>query len=495
MAIDLRFTSVEIVDGTGAAGFIGDVDVSGDRIADVRRSSEAQPSEWRDDVATAIDGTGLVLAPGFIDVHCHDDWAVLAEPDHRFKTLQGVTSIVNGNCGMSAAPATDMVPGVPTFGRLAGYFAELEERPAAVNTASLVGHGAIRTAVMGLRTDRAPDRDERRQLADRLAEALADGAVGLSSGLAYEPGRYSAPDELIELCRIVAEVGGIYATHMRDEADGLIASIAESIDVAERSDVRLQISHLKAAGRDNWGRVVDALRMIDEARDRGVDVMADQYPYTRGSSLLEQIVNGGALDGPSPFGTITTDDIVVAAAPQHPRWEGLTVSEIARSEGVRPREMAERIVEEEGRRCIAVIDIMDDTDVATVMRHPQVMIGSDGVPLGDKPHPRLGHTYPRVLARFVRERSLLDLATAVHRMTAMPAERFGFEDRGVIRAGAFADLVLFDPATILDTGTYADPNSVPIGIMGVWVNGDRVVVDGEVTGSRPGRVVRHPGSG
>lgn len=483
----LVIEQVTVIDGTGAPGVTADVVVAGDRIVEVVAGDSAATA---DPDAERIDGSGLVLTPGFIDVHSHDDTAVLAHPDHACKTLQGVTSVVVGNCGISAAPASDHTPGLTIYERMADYFAALDERTPAVNVGALIGHGTIRAAVMGLRTDRQPDDEERAAMAEHLDRAMADGALGLSSGLAYEPGRYAVGAELIELNRQVAAAGGIYATHMRDEGDDLLDSIDESIEVAEATGVPLQISHLKASGRDNWGTADEALARIDAARQRGVDVMADQYPYTRGSSLLEQIVSGGALDGPSPFGHVTPADVLVAAAPGHPEWEGRTVAEIGQAEGVEGRAMADRIIEAEGRRCIVVIDNMAEDDIRTIMGHESVMVGSDGVPGGAKPHPRLHHTYPRVLGHYVREQGLLDLADAVRRMTSTPARRFGFADRGEIRAGAYADLVLFDPATIIDTGTWAEPTAVPAGIVGVWVNGRRVVEAGAVTGARPGRVVR-----
>jgi len=480
----LVIEQVTVIDGTGAPGVTADVRIDGDRVAEVAAAGSIVGQEG----AERINGTGLVLTPGFIDVHSHDDTAVLAKPDHDCKTLQGVTSVVVGNCGISAAPASDHTPGLTIYDRMADYFAAVDERSPAVNVGALIGHGTIRAAVMGLRTDRQPDAEERAAMADHLDRAMADGALGLSSGLAYEPGRYAGGDELIELNRQVAAAGGIYATHMRDEGDDLLDSIDESIEVAEATGVPLQISHLKASGRANWGTADQALARIDAARQRGVDVMADQYPYTRGSSLLEQIV--GALDGPSPFGHVTPADVLVAAAPGHPEWEGKTVAEIGQAEGIEPRMMADRIIDAEGRRCIVVIDNMAEDDIRTIMGHESVMVGSDGVPGGAKPHPRLHHTYPRVLGHYVRDEGLLELPDAVRRMTSTPARRFGFTDRGEIRAGAYADLVLFDSATIVDTGTWAEPTAVPAGIVGVWVNGQRVVDAGAVTGARPGQVVR-----
>ncbi|MCP4223263.1 MAG: D-aminoacylase [Actinomycetia bacterium] len=481
---DIVFRNATVVDGTGSPPVAADVLVVQDRISAVGEHLDTTVG------SVVIDATGLVLAPGFIDVHTHDDAAVLVDPDLGCKTLQGVTSVVVGNCGMSLFPEAGLIPGMPTFGRADDYLARLADQPSAVNVATLVGHGTVRTAVMGLQTNRQPDRAERTAMADLVSEALADGAIGMSSGLAYEPGRYAAPGELIELAKLLVDSGAIYTTHMRDEADGLLASVDESIMVAEEAGVPLQISHLKAAGRENWGTVNDALDRIDNARQRGIDVMADQYPYTRGSTLLEQVISAGAFVGPSPFGHLRPEDVLVAAAPV-PDWSGKTIAAIAAEAGVSGQEMADRMVTEAGRDCFVVLDTMSEDDVQTVMAHPAVMTGSDGIPIGDKPHPRLHHTYPRLLGHYCRQLGVLDLSDAIHRMTAMPATRFGFKDRGVVTPGAFADLVLLNPQTITDTGTYADPTNVPTGIEGVWVNGVRVIEAGTPTGDHPGQPIRH----
>ena len=482
----LTFTGVTVLDGSGEEPFVGDVVVRGDRI---ERSGAPDDAG----AGTVVDGRGLALAPGFIDVHTHDDVTVMVDPDLSCKTLQGVTSVVVGNCGISAAPASGHTRGFTVHERIDDYFRAVEDSGPAVNVASLVGHGAVRAAVMGLQNDADPSDAELGAMAELVAAAMADGTIGMSTGLAYEPGRYSRHEEIVALAAVVADAGGIYTTHIRDAADGLLDSIDESIAVSDETGVPLQISHLKAAGRTNWGRAIDALDRIDAARDRGVDVMADQYPYTRGSTLLEQIISAGALDGPSAFGHAQPEDVLVAAAPRHPEWEGHTLPEIAAVEGVHPREMADRIVAAEGRDCFVVLASMDENDVRTVMAHQCVMVGSDGISAGARPHPRLHHTYPRILGHYVRQEGVLSLPEAIRRMTSMPAERFGFTDRGTITPGAHADLVLFDPATVIDTGTYADPTTVPEGIHGVWVNGSQVVEDGHVTGTRPGRIVRGRG--
>ncbi|MCB0992995.1 MAG: D-aminoacylase [Acidimicrobiales bacterium] len=472
----MLFSNVTVIDGTGSAPFVGDVETEGQRIKSVR--------------PTDAEGCGLALAPGFIDVHTHDDIQLLRTPDMAFKTLQGVTSVVVGNCGISAAPEHDGAPMKPTFPTMSAYFGALDDEPAAVNATVLLGHGAVRAAVMGLHENRTATRDELAAMSDHVAEALEAGVIGMSSGLAYEPGRYTGIDEMVELVRLIADAGGIYTTHMRDEATGLLDSIDESIAVAEATGARLQISHLKASDKSVWGMVVPALARIDQARDRGVDVMFDQYPYTRGSTLFDQVVSSGALDGQSQFGFLEPQDILIASAPGYPEWEGLTLDQVAAAEGAQPRDMADRIASELNRRCVVILDRMSEDDVQTVMAHPQLIVGSDGVFGGSRPHPRLHHTYPRILGHYVRELGLLGLPQAVKAMTSTAAQRFGFVDRGVVAEGAFADLVLFDPATIADTGTYMNPTTVPRGIDGVWVNGVRVVEGGTITGERPGHTIR-----
>jgi N-acyl-D-amino-acid deacylase len=481
---DLVIRAATVFDGTGAPGVVSDVAVESDRIVAVGNEVAGGRRE--------VPGEGLAIAPGFIDVHTHDDWALLAQPELSFKTKQGVTTVVTGNCGFGPAPVTDIAFGPTTFDRMRDFFARVEETAPAVNVAGLTGHGSIRAAVMGTTSARPADRAERLRMATLLADALADGVVGMSSGLAYEPGRYAGPDEIFELAALVAGAGGIYTTHMRDEADGLLHSIDEALDVGERTGIKVQISHLKANGRQNWGRAGAALARIADAQRRGIDVMADQYPYTRGSTLLEQVLSSGAFDGASPFGALSGEQVLIAAAPRRPEWEGRTVAELAREQGLGDKAMAQTIVTALGRTCFVVLDTMDEDDVRLIMRHPSVIVGSDGIAAGDKPHPRLAHTFPRVLGAYARQLGVLTMAEAVHRMTGASAQRFGLVDRGEIRRGAFADLVLFDPETIVDTGTYADPLTPPVGIVEVWVNGTTVVRDGAASGSRPGRVLRRP---
>lgn len=491
---DIVIRGATLFDGTGAASSVGDLAVRGDRIAAI---GEIEGTG----AAIEIDAHGLALAPGFIDVHSHDDFAVLTTPAMDFKLMQGVTSEVVGNCGMGAAPYSavrehfgtffgdDAMPGWEGY---RGYLELVEREPPSLNVAMLVGHNTIRAAVMGM-ARRAPTHNELRAMRELVREGLEAGAVGLSTGLIYEPGLYCATEEVIELARDVAESGGVYATHMRNEASGLLDAVREALRIGHESGVRVQISHHKAAGKKNWGRVRESIRLIEQARAEGLDVTADQYPYTSGSTMLAAVLHNNALSPQGDRGGIARAEperVLIASAPLHPEYEGRTIAELAAELGLTPEETARKVDADEQHRAIAILDLMDEGDVQTVMRHPTTMIGSDGIPLGGKPHPRLYGTFARVLGHYARELGLLRMEEAVHRMTGMPAQKFGLADRGVLRAGNYADLVLFDPATVIDTGTFKEPKRYPDGISYVFVNGVAVVATGRHTGARPGRALR-----
>jgi N-acyl-D-aspartate/D-glutamate deacylase len=490
---DIVVRGARIIDGTGAASFAGGLAVRGDRIAAIGEVEGA--------AALEIDARGLALAPGFIDVHSHDDFAVLTTPMMDFKLNQGVTTEVVGNCGIGAAPYPALREHFGTFfGDAAmpgwdgyrGYLEMVEHAPPSLNVAMLVGHNTVRAAVMGM-ARRAPTQEERRAMREVVREGLDAGAVGLSTGLIYEPGRHCATEEVIELARDVAAAGGLYATHMRNEASGLLDAVREAIRIGRESGVRVQISHHKAAGKRNWGRVRESIELIEEARAEGLDVTADQYPYTSGSTMLAAVLHNDALNPQSDRGGIARlepERVLIASAPFHPEYEGKTIAELAMQLGLSPEDAARKVDTDEQHRAIAILDLMDEGDVQTVMRHPTTMIGSDGIPLGGKPHPRLYGTFARVLGHYARELGVLTMEDAVYRMTGMPAQKFGLADRGVLRAGAFADLVIFDPATVIDIGTYNDPKRYPAGIPHVFVNGVAVVANGRHTNARPGRALR-----
>lgn len=485
---DLIVREVSIYDGTGAPPTTGDVAVEADRIAAVGSATGT--------ARETLDGRGRALAPGFIDVHTHDDYAAVLHPDMSFKTLGGVTTCVVGNCGMGAAPwrqaaamARPLHPQpLPQWEGYRGYFELLERQPPALNVAALVGLGTARHAAMG--TDaRAPTAAEMNAMKTIVQEGLDAGAVGISSGLIYDPGRHANTDELVELATVMRGTRGLYATHMRNEGTGLLESVTEAISIGERAGVPVQISHHKASGKEAWGLVTASLKLIEDAQRRGVDVHADQYPYTAGSTMFSAVFRGDALGGES-LGGLEPEQVVIASAAKHHEWEGCSIATLAKQMSCDWQTAARRVLTEEPGATV-VLHTMREEDVRTVMRHPSTMIGSDGLPtLEGKPHPRLYGTFARVLGHYARDEGVFPLEEAVYRMTGFPAAKFGFDDRGVIRPGAKADLVLFDPATVIDRGTFEDPKHTPAGIAAVYINGEATVRDGKPTAARGGRVLR-----
>jgi N-acyl-D-aspartate/D-glutamate deacylase len=490
---DLVIRGGTVYDGTGAAGVRADIGVRGERIVAFGTITAKGDSE--------LDARGAAVAPGFIDVHTHDDYAVLLEPEMSFKVMQGVTTGVVGNCGSGVVP---FEAGLVRFQRIhpganpapwdgfGGYLERVDATRPSCNVAVLMGHGALRRGAMG-NDAREPSAAELDRMKAWVREGVGAGAVGLSTGLIYEPGRYAKTDEVIALAReLGGPAGGLYASHMRNEADGLLDAVRETIRIGEEAGVPVEISQHQASGRRNWGRVRDSLALIDEARARGVDVTADQYPYTAGSTSLFAVIQNGAFRGDSPggLGQLEGGDVLISFAPKHPEWEGRTVATLASGWEVDAETAAQRVLEGEGETCFVVVFTMAEDDIKTIMKHESTMIGSDGVPSGGNPHPRLYGCFARVLGRYVREEKVLDLPTAIHRMTGMPAAKFQLLDRGTIRPGAFADLVVFDPARIDDLATYSEPRQAPAGIRAVYVNGTAVARAGRHTGARPGRGLR-----
>ncbi len=482
---DLILREVDIYDGRGDGPVMGDVAVDGDTIAAVGKVAGS--------ATTVIDGRGLSISPGFIDVHTHDDFAAVLHPDMAFKTQGGVTSCVVGNCGMGAAPwrpasrlARAFHPqALPEWDGYRGYLDLLESQPPGVNIAVLIGHGTARASAMGS-SQRVPSDVEMGAMKDIVREGLDAGAVGLSSGLIYDPGRYAATNELVELASLMRGSGGLYATHMRDEGLGLLASVNEAIAIGERAGVPVQISHHKASGREAWGLVSQSLALIEAAQARGLDVHADQYPYTAGSTVLSAVYR----EGPTGLGGPPPEAVVIASAAARREWEGKSIAQIAVEMGCAPADAAARVLAAEPGATV-VLHTMSEDDVRAVMRHPSTMIGSDGLPtLEGKPHPRLYGTFARVLGHYARDERVLSLADAIWRMTGFAARKFGFADRGVLEAGRKADLVLFDAKTIVDRGTFEDPKQTPAGIRSVYVNGTLTVEGGKATGARNGRVLR-----
>ncbi|MCY2958850.1 MAG: D-aminoacylase [Planctomycetota bacterium] len=509
---DLVVTGGTLVDGTGAVPRIADVAVREGRIAAI---GQVDPEQ----AALRIDARGLAVAPGFVDIHSHSDRSILDVPTADSRVLQGYTCEITGNCGGSVAPS---IPGAKRpFAGVADYLKALEESRPAIHQALLVGHGTLRERRVG-EVDRRLTASELATLELDVEQALADGAVGLSSGLEYVPGIYAPAEELRALAKITARRGRLYASHMRSEDRYLLEAVDEILELARTSRSRVQVSHLKACGTRNWPKIDVALARIEAAATGGFDVRADMYPYTAYSTGLTILLEKWARDGgdeamlarladPAQRARIRAelidhvdnepggfDRIVIASQLEgsNGAFTGLSIAEIGARTAREPVDAFLALLESERGSVSYVGHAMQESDVAKVLAHPLVCVGSDGyvqAAHGDttsKPHPRSFGTTARVLGRYCRELGAFDLATAVKKLAAMPAERAGLVERGRALAGFHADLVVFDPVRVSDRATFAEPRLPPVGIEWVIVAGRVVVRGGEITGERPGSVLR-----
>jgi len=473
LKFDVVVAGGTILDGTGAKGVKGDIGISGDRIAAMGDLSKAKAS-------SRIDASGRIVAPGFIDAHTHDDRAVLSTPQMAPKVSQGVTTVVTGNCGVSLAPLVDRDPPPPLnllgdrswfrYDSMREYVDEVRGQPPAVNMAMLVGHSTLRAGAMHS-LDRPASAIEIDRMTQRLDEALDAGCIGMSTGLAYPPAINAPTDEVVQLATCVARHGGIYTTHMRNERDGVVDSVRETLEIGKRANVPVVISHHKCSGRENFGLTKKTLPLIAEARKRQ-QVNLDVYPYTASSTVLLADWVGGA------------EKVLVTWSEPHPECAGRVFEDIRREWGVSVEEAAERL-----QPAGAIYYQMDEADLRRVLAFEDAMIGSDGLPHDTHPHPRLWGTFPRVLGHYVREEKLFPLEQAVRRMTSVPAAVFGLKDRGALRQGAYADLVIFDPEAVIDAATFESPTLMAPGIDRVMVNGRPVWQEGASTDARPGRVL------
>ena len=476
---DLIIRDATILDGTGAPRFTGDVGVTGDRIVGVGDLGGA--SGDREVIAT-----GRALAPGFIDAHTHDDRAVISGAQCLCcKSSQGVTSVVVGNCGVSISPGRfpkrpppplDLVGDDSNFlfDSFGDYAEALKKTPAAVNTYALIGHQTLRALTMGDDCLTRPAKDaEIARMRGYVAEAMASGASGFSTGLWYKPNMMATTDEVIAVAEPLTQHGGLYTTHMRDEADRICASIEETAKIGARLGIQVHISHHKCSLPENYGRSTQTLALL-EAYAQTQDIAFDVYPYPAGSTVL--------------MPDRLRDDlrVIIAWSKPFPEMAGKDLTDVARGWNTDIRSAAEKLLP-----AGAITFQMDEEDVRRIMAHPMSVIGSDGIPHDVFPHPRLWGTFPRVLGYYSRHLGLFDLETAVHKMTGRTAQLFGIVDRGVIRQGAFADLVLFDPHTVIDLATFEQPTIPSQGIEQVWTNGQLVYrgADG-LTGATPGRLIR-----
>ncbi len=533
MAWSVLLRGGTLVDGTGAPGRRADVALEGELIAAIAPALSGPADR-------VLDVTGCVVAPGFIDMHSHSDLFYLACPSAESKIRQGVTTEVVGMCSFSQAPVRPeqqalvkgwvggigMTPDLrwESFGQ---YLDTLRSVRPSVNVVHMVGHGAIRIAAMGFEA-RAAGAADVRAMERLLGEAMDAGAWGFSTGLVYPPSAYAQTEELVALARSLRARHGFYFSHVRGESSMLLDSIAEAIRIGDEGGVPAQISHVKASGRENWPKLEAALALIEGARRRGVDVAGDVYPYNAGSTKMDNLMPAWAHEGGlakllerlgdratrtrivdeclvdgerwrnMSQGGVGFDQIFVATCRRR-ELEGLSLAQLASQTGKAPAEALLDLLL--GEQCtVGMVSFSQSLEnVAKVLAHPALMIGSDSIPLfageGDKPgkpHPRTYGTFPRVLGEYARDRKLFPLETAVRKMTGLPAERLGLHDRGIVRPGAVADLAVFDPGTVKDESTYADPHRYPTGIPYVVVNGHVAVDGGRLTGPGAGRVLTPP---
>jgi len=531
---DLLIVHGRIIDGSGSPWFEGSVAVKDGRIADVGRLPGATAKR-------VIDASGLVVVPGFIDLHSHSDYTLLVDGTVQSKIRQGVTTEILGEAASAGpilapafadfdngtAPLTEKDGLKRDWTTLGEYFARAERQGISVNIASYVGSGQVRLDVMG-NVNRAPTTAELEQMKGLVDQSMRDGAIGVASGLIYAPNMFARTSELIDLAREAAKYGGLYTTHIRGEGANSVEAIRETIEIAEKAGLPAHILHFKSNGQANWGRMPELIRVIQEARDRGLDVTADQYPYLAGMTSLEQCLPPKYLEG-------TADDVVArlknpearaeirqaierglpgwdnnevkdcggwhgvmlasCRLPENKRYEGKRLDEVAHLMGKDPVDALCDLLIAEHATPMAIYFSMSEADVEAAMKQPWVGIGSDGAAVNPsmafmgRPHPRFYGTFPRVLGVYVRERHVLTLPDAIRKMTSLSAEITGLTDRGLLRPGMAADITTFDPATVRDEATFEDPAQYPRGIPYVIVNGVVVIDQGRHTGAKPGRVL------
>lgn len=522
---DLVIRGADLIDGTGLPARLADLAVAGDRIAEIGRIAPTLGHR-------VIEANGLTLAPGFVDIHSHSDYHLLLQPTADSAARQGVTLEIGGNCGYAAAPIwgpwreeraaayRDLYNLEHAWRSVAEYFTQLDTVGISENFGLLIGHNTLRGSAMG-GADRVPSVRELNAMIDGARQGMAQGALGLSTGLIYAPACFSGPEELAAIAAVVREADGILTCHMRSEGDGLLEAIGEIIGVAERAKIPLQISHLKTSGERNWSKLTEAFRLIEDARARGLDVSCDRYPYTASNTGLQAVLPDWALEGgqqdrverlgnPAARNRIAQEltqrypvdywsrvMISEVTREEHRRHEGSRVSDAAQTADAAPVEFVLDLLLAERMQVDAIFFTMSDDNLDAILQKPYTMIGSDSGcrshegPLSHgRPHPRTFGTFPRVLGHFVRERHVLDLPTAIRKMTWEPCRKLGLQDRGRLQPGSVADLVLFDAQTISDRATYEQPLQYPVGIHYVLVNGVPVIAAGEHTGARPGRIVR-----
>lgn len=530
---DFLIQGGKVVDGTGNSPVRADVGIKNGLIADIGLLPAGG-------AARTFNAEGLAVCPGFIDLHTHSDLSLLVNRRAESDVMQGVTTVVTGNCGISVFPVNmekidllrgyigTVTPGTDLEWYREDYFSLLAGSGTSVNVAPLIGQGALRIAVMGF-DNRRPSGEEMDAMKALLDNYMKIGVFGVSTGMIYPPGCFSGTEELVDLCRVAAGYGGFYTSHIRSESDELEESVAETLEIGSQASIPVHISHHKAAGGANWGKTKSTIGMMEEARSSGLDVTCDFYPYLSGMTFLHaslppwlleggmgklisrlkdeaargrvraEIEEGGVAGWWNPVKTSGGWDKVTVVAVRssgNKAFEGMTVTEIAGAKGINPYDAVFDLLLEEEGQVMAVYDMMCEEDVERLMRCTFAAIASDGwaeereaMLTRGKVHPRIYGTFTRVLGRYVRERKVLSLEEAVRKMTSLPARRLGLAGRGLLMRGMAADIVVFDPDTVADNATYKEPREFPSGISHVFVNGRLVVDRGNHTGALPGRLL------
>ena len=501
---DIIISNGRVIDGSGNPWYEADVAINGERIVRIGALSSDTGSQ-------VIDANGLIVAPGFIDPHTHALRGILDVPNAESALLQGGTTLTEGNDGTSPFPVDE-------------HYQTILDKQISPNWGIFVGHGTIRSQIIGAE-DRDPTRDELEQMKDMVQQAMQHGALGLSTGLFYVPGSFASTEEVIELSKVAAKHGGIYISHMREEAAQLIDSVNETIRIGEESGIPVQMTHHKVIGVENWGSSVESLRLVDQARERGIDITIDQYPYTASQTGINALIPQWAQEGgrvrmleriesPETRAAIKNEvvlkilydrgggdpkNIFISRNTWDPSMTGKNLAELTVEAGMNPTpENASEVVFEilKGGGATAVYHAINTDDVDRIMQHPVTAIGSDG-PVGifgeGTPHPRQYGTFARVLGHYVRERAVLTLEDAVRKMSSQTARRLGIHNRGLLTEGYYADIAIFDADEIIDKATFEEPHQYAIGIKFVLVNGQVVVEQGRHTGRRPGKIIYGPG--
>jgi len=521
---DLIIENGNIIDGTGNPWFKADIGINQGKIEKIGFIKENGQK--------IINAEGMVVSPGFIDLHNHADYSMFGFPNCENYVMQGITTGIIGNCGKSFAPinskSLELLKNyfLPYMAKVdyewdwrtfKEYYEKVKEKKISINLAPLVGHSTIRAAVKGFEKSKASSEDIN-EMKKLLAESMEDGAFGMSTGLVYAPGCYADVEELIELGKVLKKYGGIYATHIRNEGSKLIESVKEAIKIGEEDNIPVEISHHKAMCEENWGKVNYSLVLMEEARKKGVEVGCDVYPYIAGCATITSIfplwaLEGGTekmlerlksneirekikeeiIDNIAKGDQVGFDRIIIASCPPNKEYEGKYLEEIIRNKNSRPFEALYDFILEIKANSTVILFSMNENDVKTIISHPLSSIVTDSWPTspaaGGNPHPRTYGTFPRVLSKYVREEKLLTIEEAIRKMTSLPASRVRLKDRGLLKVGFWADIVIFDPVKIKDKATYQEPHQYPIGIKDVIINGGFAVENGKLTYNSFGKVL------